>query len=87
MRHTRRQLLASVSFFCAWIGLSRQAAAQTPPPPVSDIPGSPSARRPESRPISRVLTPPWRSRNRCRNCRMLSSRFAGITISSSIIDG
>jgi len=31
MRHTRRQLLASVSFFCAWIGASRQAFAQTTP--------------------------------------------------------
>ena len=41
---------------------------------------------PRRRPISRALTPSWRSRNRCRNCRMLSSRFAGIPISSSIID-
>src|SRR5271154_6838642 len=42
---------------------------------------------PRRRPISRALTPSWRSRNRCRNCRMLSSRFAGIPISSSTIDG
>ena len=40
-------------------------------------------RRPD---LSRALTPSWRSRNRCRNCRMLSSRFAGIPISSSTID-
>src|SRR5271165_2847007 len=33
---------------------------------------------PRRRPISRALTPSWWSRNRCRNCRMLSSRFAGI---------
>ena len=39
------------------------------------------------RPISRALTPPWRSRSRCRSCHMLSSRFAGIPISSSTIDG
>ena len=32
MRHTRRQLLASVSSFCVWIGLSRQAVTQTTPP-------------------------------------------------------
>ena len=36
---------------------------------------------------SRALTPSWCSRNRCRSCRMLSSRFAGIPISSSTIDG
>ena len=33
---------------------------------------------PMRRPISRALKPPWWSRNSCRNCRMLSSRFAGI---------
>src|SRR5271165_465087 len=42
---------------------------------------------PRRRPISRALTPSWCSRNRCRSCRMLSSRFAGIPISSSTIDG
>ena len=42
---------------------------------------------PRRRPISRALTPSRRSRNRCRNCRMLSSPFAGIPISSSTIDG
>ena len=42
---------------------------------------------PRRRPISRALTPSWCSRNKCRNCRMLSSRFAGIPISSSTIDG
>jgi len=36
---------------------------------------------PRRRPISRVLTPSWRSRNRYRNCRIVSSRFAGIPIS------
>jgi hypothetical protein len=46
-----------------------------------------AARLLRRRPISRALTPSWRSRNRCRNCRMLSSRFAGIPISSSTIDG
>ncbi|MDE3175128.1 MAG: efflux RND transporter permease subunit [Pseudomonadota bacterium] len=32
------------------------------------------------RPISRALTPPWRSRDRCSNCRMLSCRFADVPI-------
>ena len=41
---------------------------------------------PRRRPISRALTPSWRSRNKYRNCRIVSSRLAGIPISSSIID-
>ena len=32
---------------------------------------------PRRRPISRALTPSWRRRNKCRSCRMLSSRLAG----------
>src|SRR5271165_5845236 len=42
---------------------------------------------PRRRPISRALTLSWCSRNKCRSCRMLSSRFAGIPVSSSTIDG
>jgi hypothetical protein len=33
---------------------------------------------PSVRPISRALTPSWCSRNMYRNCRMVSSLFAGI---------
>jgi hypothetical protein len=33
---------------------------------------------PSVRPISRALTPSWCSRDMYRNCRMVSSLFAGI---------
>jgi len=45
MRHTRRQLLASVSSICAWIGTSGRAIAQTAPPaggsPILPLPEPP----------------------------------------------
>jgi hypothetical protein len=58
--------------------ISRQWPADPSHPRSLEIVLDRAARRPSVRPISRVLTPSWWSRNICRSCRMVSSLLAGI---------